>query len=731
MPVVSTTQREMEEIVSKAKDELLLAVRCFPEADIAKIEQAIDFSYEAHNGQFRASGEPYIIHPIAVARIVLEQKLDPTSVISALLHDTIEDTPVQYKDIVNAFGEEVAKIVEGVTKLTKVEYQPVHIQQADNFRKLLLALSKDIRALLVKLADRVHNMRTINCIADKEKRIRIAQETMDVYSPLAERMGIHQFKNELQDLAFATLFPEIRTSITSRLEYFRIEGKEEMDNIRMKLLDILGRYDIKAEVSCREKTCYSIWHKMERKGLSFEQLSDIVAFRILVPTTLDCYKALGAIHSEYKCVPKGFKDYISIPKENGYKSLHTLVFGFAQRKTEIQIRTYEMHEIAELGLAVHWAYKQGENNIQIESSKFKWIQELVEILQQTNSPEELLENTRMDMYNNQVFCFTPNGKLIPLPRGATPVDFAFALHSKLGLLCAGAKVNGKVMSLNTKLQNGDQIEVLLNKTPAPSSSWENFVITGKARASLRKFMKSAKKNELTNLGRVMLMKALQKSDSSYNEKAFIPILKKFQKKTVDDLLLAVGRGLITKTDVIAALSSEASTHNKQKNAFSLLSIGQYRRASKMKDVSTDIPIQGLLPGDHAYLADCCTPIPGDKIVGILHPEQLIAIHMENCNAITGRTNPDCLDLTWGRTGGISYPAKIKVNLLNQEGNFFNLFKVIADAGFNVSNLQVVFRSEESFEILVELEVQGAHQLNDIINAIKSLELVYGAERFKQ
>lgn len=447
-----------ETIILEARNNFLAKVKASnPKADLKLIEKAIDITVKAHEGQMRASGEPYCIHPIAVAEILTELKLDTASLITALLHDTLEDTKITLEDIEKDFGKEVAKLVDGVTKLAKIEYQPEHIKQAENFRKLLLAISEDIRVLLVKLADRLHNMRTLKHIKKPDKRIRISHETMEIYSPLAERIGIHKFKNELQDLAFSELHPEIRKSIISRLDFLRKQGTSLVDTIVKEITKTLQDAGIESVVDGREKTTCSIWRKMERKNVAFEQLADIIAFRILVKDPVECYKALGVMHTSYHMIPGGFRDFISTPKANGYQSLHTLVMGPEQRCIEIQIRTHDMHEIAELGVAAHWAYKQNQPST-IEGTHYRWIRELLEILENASSAEEFLENTKLEMYYDQVFCFSPKGDLIALPRGATPVDFAFAVHSNMGLTCIGARVNGRIVPLKTQLENGDQVD---------------------------------------------------------------------------------------------------------------------------------------------------------------------------------------------------------------------------------------------------------------------------------
>jgi len=473
--------------------ELVERVKSYdPNADEDAINRAYVFAMKMHGSQKRASGDPYFSHPIEVAGILTKYRLDSSSIITALLHDTIEDTPATLEDIEKLFGSEIARLVDGVTKLSRIEMQSDHAKQAENLRKLVIAMSEDIRVLLVKLADRVHNMRTLHYIQKPEKRRRIALETMEIYAPLAERIGMQEIKMELEDLAFAELHGDARASIIARLNFLREQGGDLIGRILEELRATLAEAGIEATVSGREKTPYSIWLKMQRKNVGFEQLSDIMAFRVAVPTVEDCYRALGVIHSKYPMVPNRFKDYISTPKPNGYRSLHTGVFGPERHRIEVQIRTYEMHEVSELGVAAHWKYKAtGSSNQKVtDGRQYRWLRELLDILEHASNPDEFLEHTKLEMFQDQVFCFTPKGDLIALPSGATPVDFAYAVHSDVGDTCVGAKINGRIMPLRSRLQNGDQVEIITSKAQTPNPTWERFVVTGKARARIRRFIRT-------------------------------------------------------------------------------------------------------------------------------------------------------------------------------------------------------------------------------------------------
>ena len=461
-------------------------------------------------------------------------KLDTASIITAILHDTVEDTSVTLDDVEKLFGKEVRTLVDGVTKLSRLEGKSEDFKQAENFSKLLIAMSEDLRVLLVKLADRLHNMQTLKYIKKPEKRERIARETVEIYAALAERIGMRNMKDELQDLAFSELYPEARESIVNRLQFLRETGHAEVEKTVSVITEKLNEAGLKdALVYGREKKPFSIWKKMESKNVGFEQLSDIMAFRIIVADVPACYHALGVIHANWHTVPGHFKDYISTPKANGYNSLHTAIIGPARERVEIQIRTQVMHQIAEYGLAAHWAYKQGSKSEQAlkDGRQLKWMRELLDILEHAANPEEFLENTKLEMYHDQVFCFTPKGDIIALPRGATPVDFAYAIHSAVGDTCVGAKINGRIVPLKAQLDNGDQVEIITSKTQTPSPSWERFVVTGKARSEIRKFVRTQQRTEYVNLGQAILSKTLKAEQIELDDKLLEPHLARFNKKT--------------------------------------------------------------------------------------------------------------------------------------------------------------------------------------------------------
>ena len=717
-------------LLEEAKSGLLARVK---ESNIrvstAKITRAIDYAIEAHRGQYRASGEPYVLHTIAVAEILTDLKIDTSSIVTALLHDTIEDTTVKVEDIEREFGSDIAKLVDGVTKLAKIEYQPELVKQAENFRKLLLAISEDIRVLLVKLADRLHNMRTIKHIKNPVKRVRIAHETMEIYSPLAERIGIHKFKNELQDLAFAELHPEIRKSILNRLEFLRKEGNSLIEVIVAEIAETLEKAEIKAQVTGREKTSCSIWRKMEHKNVAFEQLADIIAFRIMVDDPYDCYKVLGVIHTKYHMIPGGFKDFISTPKANGYQSIHTLVMGPERRCIEIQIRTFDMHKVAEFGVAAHWTYKQ-KNGSSAEGIQFRWVRELLEILDNASNPEEFLENTKLEMYYDQVFCFTPKGDLIALPKGATAVDFAFALHSNIGLSCIGAKVNGRIVPLKTQLENGDQVEVLRSKTPMPSPAWEKFVITGKARAEIRKFIRFKQNEEYYNLGKAILTKTFLQAGKEFNQNDLTAAVEAFRRESVEEIIVGVGEGLIDRMDVFnQVFPKEKPNARKIVNPLSLIKF----KSKKLETIGDrPIAIKGLIPGMAIHLAACCNPLPGDRIVGIVNTGKGITIHTSDCEMLENfsSTPEKWIDVAWEGSGEEIYVGRVKVTVSNEAGSLAKIAHAIAYDHANISNIKIVGRSLDFFELIIDIEVKGLNQLSNLVVSLRSLDCVHSVDRYR-
>jgi GTP pyrophosphokinase len=716
--------------------ELVERVKTYePGADEDALNRAYVFTMRAHGTQKRASGDPYFSHPVEVAGLLSEKRLDSASIITGLLHDTVEDTDTTVAQIHELFGSEVSGLVDGVTKLSQLELQSDRTKQAENFRKLVLAMSQDIRVLVVKLADRLHNMRTLHFIKGSEKRRRIARETMDIYVPLAERIGIRDWKEELEDLAFQELNPDARASIIKRLDFLRETGGDLIGRVRKTLADLIEQEGVKAEVSGREKSPYSIWRKMQRQNVGFEQLSDIMAFRVVVDTVADCYRALGVIHGAYSSVPGRFKDYISLPKPNGYRSVHTGVIGPENQRIEIQIRTREMHEIAELGVAAHWRYKEKGASVDTpvtEGKQYKWLRELLEILENAAGPEDFLEHTKMEMFADQVFVFTPKGDLLALPRGSTPVDFAYAVHTDIGDRCTAARINGRIMPLRTQLRNGDQVEIVTSKAQTPSPSWESFVVTGKARACIRRFIRSQQREQYLKLGREIVEKIFHQTNYDLTEKALKGVLTRFRVESVDDLFVAVGEGRHTGREVLYAVYPGAKDQQqKQQARKGKAKGGADGGASTREEDGGTVPLRGLIPNMAIHYAKCCHPLPGDRIVGIVTTGKGVTIHTVDCPTLESFTDmPErWLDVAWEEGAQNSaFVGRISAVLSNEPGALAALTSVIGRDGGNITNLKFTDRSEDFFDLMVDIEVSDVRQLSNIIAALRASPLVNSVER---
>ncbi len=686
-----------------------------PQADEAMLNRAYVFSVNAHGTQKRASGGPYFSHPIEVAGILTELHLDDETIATAILHDTVEDTVATPEQIEKTFGANIARMVDGVTKLSRIEAQTENERAAENLRKFLLAMSDDIRVLLVKLADRLHNMRTLHHIANPEKRQRIAKETMDIYAPLAERIGMYEFMKEMQTLAFEQLEPEAYESITRRLELLKTRsGGDRIAKIGAALQQLLARRGIDADISGREKHPYSIWRKMAERHISFEQLSDVMAFRAIVPTVQDCYAALGFIHRRWPMVPGRFKDYISTPKRNGYRSLHTSIIHADNTRVEIQIRTEEMHAEAEFGLAAHWAYKQSKVRPEVQHS---WITDLVEILETAASPEELLEHTRMAMYQDRIFAFTPKGELIQLPKGATPIDFAYAVHTDLGDQAVGAKINGRVVQLRTGIENGDQVQILRSKAQTPQPSWLTFAITGKALAAIRRHLRHREREQTAALGRKIFDDIVARLPAPLRADAITHALNRLNLSDEAALMEAIARRTISDIAVMEALmpgSAEAGDGH------------------ALAPQSSAISIKGLTPGVAYELGECCHPVPGDRIVGLRRPDASIEVHAIDCATLAdlaerSETETDWIDVQWGdKTEGAT--ARISVEVKNEPGALGAIATIIGKHKANIINLRLDNRDTGIHTNTIDVEVHDAHHLMRLLAALRAADAVNAAER---
>ncbi|KEY99994.1 GTP pyrophosphokinase [Sphingomonas sp. BHC-A] len=685
-----------------------------PEADEAMINRAYVFSVQKHGSQKRASGDPYFSHPIEVAGILTDFNLDDQTIVTALLHDTIEDTLVTYEEIEQAFGKDVAKMVDGVTKLSKIEAMSENERAAENLRKFLLAMSDDIRVLLVKLADRLHNMRTLHFIKNEQKRRRIARETMDIYAPLAERIGMYDFMREMQLLAFRELEPEAYDSITKRLEQLKEGGHDKVDRIGAELQLLLGGKGLPVTVSGREKHPYSIWKKMQERHISFEQLTDVMAFRVITETAEDCYRALGVIHQTFKMVPGRFKDYISTPKRNGYRSLHTTVIHQDNARIEVQIRSRDMHHDAELGLAAHWAYKQKGDASDHQAA---WLRDLVEILEQSQDADELLEHTRMAMYQDRIFAFSPKGELHQLPKGSTPVDFAYAVHTSLGNQTVGAKVNGRVVPLRTMLENGDQVEILKSEGQEPQPGWLTFPTTGKARAAIRRYIRQKQRGEEVALGEKLYEEIIGRFSpelaSELGDKALKAALKRLKLDDRASLMVAIATHRLLDSEVMEALIPGSTSAEGVEEAH--------------PRQHAPVSIRGLTPGIAYNLGDCCHPVPGDRIVGVRRTGEPIEVHTIDCRSLEVDQDDDWVDLSWDSKskGGT---ARLQVIVKNQPGALAAVTNVFGATKANILNLQLVNREGPFHTDIIDLEVADAQHLNRILSALRGLDTVVQADR---
>lgn len=698
--------------------ELVEMVRAYnPAADEDLLNRAYVYGAKAHATQKRASGEPYFGHPLEVAAILTDLKLDDATIVTALLHDTIEDTEATFSEITEMFGREIAELVDGVTKLNKLEMTSREMEQAENFRKLLLAMSKDVRVLLVKLADRTHNMRTLGPLRP-DKRARIARETMDIFAPLAGRMGMQRMRDELEDLSFDILNPEARTSIMRRFLKLRKETGDLIPKIKKALEEALYEAGISAVVEGREKKPYSIWRKMEEKQIGFGQLSDIYGFRIITRDIPASYSALGAVHQAMRAVPERMKDYISNPKANGYRSLHTTVYGPAASRVEVQIRTAEMHEVAETGVAAHWAYKQGrrtENPFAVDP--FSWLSELVERMEKGDQPKEFLEQVKLDMFHDQVFCFTPKGKVIGLPRGATPIDFAYAIHTSIGDTCVGAKVDGARVPLWTRLRNGQSVEVIRVENSRPSPVWMDMANTGRAKAAIRRALRLEEREEHIRQGKEIARLAFERRDLSGGEKAVATAARKLGLGDVGNVYAALGSGELSGRRLVGAVYP-----------------GILEAEPELAEDTGDRPhhlVLGAPHGDDFFFGECCEPIPGERIVGLRTPKGVEAHCIDCATLIDFEESPDAwLDLRWdedaAQLGGRT--TNVDITLSNQAGVLGMVATLIGDHRANIENLATLERAADFWRLRISLTVRDVKHLSTIITALEAQTIVTDVRR---
>jgi guanosine-3',5'-bis(diphosphate) 3'-pyrophosphohydrolase len=691
--------------------ELVERVKAYdPNADEALLNRAYVYTVQKHGSQKRASGDPYFSHPVEVAGLMTELKLDQETIVTALLHDTVEDTLATIEEIERLFGSEVARLVDGVTKLSKIEAMGENERAAENLRKFFLAMSEDIRVLLVKLADRLHNMRTLHFIKSAEKRLRIARETMDIYAPLAERVGMYEYMREMQLLAFEQLEPEAYKLITNRLSQIRSSEGGQVDSIALAIKQALAEGGVKVEVSGREKHPFSIWKKMGERHVSFEQITDIMAFRVLTDSEDECYRALGVLHRTWHVLPGRFKDYISTPKANGYRSLHSSLIYENSMRMEVQIRTHEMHRLNEFGLAAHWAYKQGSVR---PDGQVGWLRDLIEIVDASHDAEELLEHTRMAIYQDRIFAFTPKGALHQLPKGATPIDFAYAVHTDLGSMAVGAKINGRHMPLRTSLNNGDVVEIIKSRKASPQLGWLSFVVTGKARAAIRRAVRMKEREEIAAIGRKLFDEIAARLPGKLSKKAIKDAFKRLKLEDEEEMMVRIGTAKLDDRQVMEALVP-GSTAN-------LPELEDWPKQERA------ISIKGLTAGMGFHLGECCHPVPGDRIVGLRRMGQGVEVHTIDCLSLADGVDADWLDLSWGETttGAI---GRIRAVLHNRPGTLAEVTGIFAGNRANIIHLQMAGRDELFGTYEVDLEVSDLAHLARIISALRASDAVAEAER---
>jgi GTP diphosphokinase / guanosine-3',5'-bis(diphosphate) 3'-diphosphatase len=710
--------------------ELVDRIRAYdPEVDEDQINRAYIFAMQRHGSQMRASGDPYFAHPIEVAGILTELRLDSASIITGLLHDTVEDTTATLEEIASLFGDEVTSLVDGVTKLSQLELASNRTKQAENLQKFILALSKDVRVLLVKLADRLHNMRTLHFIKKPEKRQRIARETADIYAPLARRMGVQRFSSELEDLSFQHLHPEAYKTIHEQLANLRSARAQAVAAVTEKIGTALQRAGIEARVVGREKRAYSVWKKLERKSISFSDVSDLYGFRVIVDDVPQCYRALGVIHDAWSCVPGRFKDYISVPKPNGYKSIHTAVVGPSSTAVDIQIRSEDMDRIAEDGVAAHWRYKNSTYGYHPDTTQrldpLAPLRNLVEILEHGGDPEEFLENAKLEMFQDQVFAFTPKGDLIVLPRGATPLDFAYAVHTRIGDTGVGARINGEERPLRTALANGDVVEVLRSNIRRPVANWESIAVTGKARSAIRRLVRESQQEEFATLGKRLGGHALRRVGLDPAQINLEDARVRLGFETMDSLYAAIGRGHLTGAGLAEAVVP----------GFARKSVlGEPRLLIDNDHAREFVSGTDLRSGVALHFMPCCSPLPGDRIVGVMVPDRGVEVHTIDCDHLAKHeaTEDQWLDLAWtdeAKRNGLAL-GRLVLSCENVKGVFGQVGKIIAESDGNITNVRAQNRREDFIDLLVDVEVADSKHLGVIAASLRALPVVVDVKRLR-
>jgi GTP pyrophosphokinase len=701
-------------------------LRYHPKANVNLVEKAYVYSAKVHQGQIRLSGEPYLSHPLEVAYLLTQMKMDVVCIVAGLLHDTIEDTTASLDEIRHLFGEEAANIVDGVTKISKMQFTSRKEEQAENVRKMILAMSTDIRVILVKLADRLHNMRTLGFQPPQKQRL-VAQETLDIYAPLAGRMGIHWMKSGLEDLCLYYLEPDIYEQIQTEILQKRDERQKFIREVRQLLLEKLSSVDIQCSIEGRHKHIYSIYKKMLDQNLSPSQVYDVVAFRVIVNSIKECYAALGHIHAVWTPVPGRFKDYISVPKANMYQSLHTTVIGPLGQRMEIQIRTWEMHRVAEEGIAAHWKYKEGSITSRTDEKQFAWLRQLLEWQQNLKDPVEFLETVRMDLFPNEVYVFTPRGEVKAFPRGATPIDFAYSIHSEVGEKCMGAKVNGKMVPLRSALRNGDVVEIITSPKQHPSKDWLDFVKTPKAKTKIRQWINSQEREESINLGKTILEKYLTQEHLSMHNvmksEQIESVAKELSFHSVEDLMAQIGFGKVSPKQVIGRLKPKMGIQVDRGPGIMTKVVDRIKR----KRGDRGLRVKGI-SDMLVRFANCCHPLPGEPVVGFITRGRGITIHNRDCRHIRSANPERLVEISWEASPEEIYLADIRVTSVERKGILADVSTVITQKDANIVQAQVKTTSDSKGIAIFTVEVESYNQLQEIMDAIKKVKNVLIVER---
>jgi len=724
--------RGRKEGMIRLHDILDMVSAYIPDADLDLIRKAYIFSAKAHQGQTRRSGEPYLIHPMEVAGILAGMRLDVPSIATALLHDTVEDTVATLEEIETLFGEEIKNLVDGVTKLSKIQFTTSEERQAENFRKMIMAMAKDIRVIIVKLADRVHNMRTLEHLSET-RREAIARETLDIYAPIANRLGIQQIKTELEDLALKHLKPDVYQMIDEQVRN-RAQARDKfITDVRKIIVGKMREHNIECEIHGRLKHYYSIWRKMENQHIPFDQVHDIVAFRIIVDSLQQCYEALGVIHSLWRPVPGRFKDYIAMPKGNGYQSLHTTAIGPHGDRVEFQIRTNEMHESAEHGIAAHWKYKEGRLITDKDEMKFKWIRKLLEWQTELSDPSEFLDTVRLDLFADDVYVFTPKGRLLEFPRGSTPVDFAYAIHSDVGHSCIGAKVNGKIVPLRYELRSGDTVEVLTGKQKQPHKDWLSFVISSRAKAKIRQFIRIEDKGRSSQLGRELLEKECRRYGLNVNQVLKSDELEEFANKASyckeEGLLSAVGYGKISPMQIIALFVPHEKLHPedrpRDKEAESVIG----KIVKKLKRSKGMVKVGGMSDMMVSF-GKCCNPVPGDPIVGYVTRGRGVVIHVKDCEKVLGQDDERFINVEWDMSNAQSRVTRVKAVCADRPGILAKMTEAISQQGGNIVGASIKVNDDKTATNLFEVEIKDIAQLRAVIKGLERVKGMISVERIR-